>query len=70
MLPTTDAREAYLISSQLFQQAKGFRGRNGGTTDRLDGAIFSASNAALMLAQMGDFDRAIKEVRSSKGFGT
>ena len=27
------------------------------------GAIFSASNAALMLAQMGDRDAAIKEVK-------
>lgn len=44
------------------QQAAGFRGRNGGTTDRLDGAIFSASNAALMLVQMGDSEGAIKEV--------
>jgi hypothetical protein len=30
---------------------------------RLDGAIFAASNAALMLAQMGDEDGAVKEVR-------
>jgi hypothetical protein len=30
---------------------------------RLDGAIYSASNAALMLAQMGDEDGAVKEVR-------
>lgn len=57
-----EARENYLTSSQLFQQAKGFRGRNGGTTDRVDGAIYSASNAALMLAQMGDLDGALKEM--------
>lgn len=57
-----EAREAYLVSSQLFQQAKGFRGRNGSTTPRLDGAIFAASNAALMLAQLGDVDGAISEV--------
>ena len=44
------------------QQAKGFRGRDGNTTSRLDGAIFSASNAALMLAQLGDLDGAVKEV--------
>jgi hypothetical protein len=43
-------------------QARGFRGRNGSTTQRLDGAIFSASNAALMLAQMGDEEAAVKEV--------
>ncbi|KAG1664703.1 hypothetical protein FOA52_006678 [Chlamydomonas sp. UWO 241] len=56
------AREAYLVSSQLFQQARGMKGRNGGSTDRLDGAIFSASNAALMLAQMGNLGGAIKEM--------
>ncbi|KAG2486622.1 hypothetical protein HYH03_014679 [Edaphochlamys debaryana] len=57
-----EAREAYLTSSQLFQQARGFRGRNGGTTDRLDGAVFAASNAALMRAQMGDTDGALQEI--------
>jgi tetratricopeptide (TPR) repeat protein len=55
------AREDYLASSQLFQQAKGFRGRGGTTTQRLDGAIFAASNAALMLAQVGDEDGALRE---------
>jgi tetratricopeptide (TPR) repeat protein len=55
------AREEYLVSSQLFQQAKGFRGRGGSTTQRLDGAIYSASNAALMLAQMGHEEAALKE---------
>jgi tetratricopeptide (TPR) repeat protein len=55
------AREDYLISSQLFQQAKGFRGRGGTTTQRLDGAIFAASNAALMLAQVGDEEGALRE---------
>jgi len=57
-----EAREAYLGSSQLFQQAKGFRGRGGSTTQRLDGAVFAASNAALMLAQMGDEEGAVKEM--------
>jgi len=56
-----EAREKYLLSSELFQQAKGFRGRNGSTTQRLDGAIYSASNGALMLAQMGDEAGALKE---------
>lgn len=55
------ARDNYLISSQLFQQAKGFRGRGGTTTQRLDGAIYAASNAALMLAQMGGEQAALKE---------
>lgn len=41
---------------------QGFRGRNGSTTARLDGAIFSASNAALMLAQMGDEPGALAEI--------
>lgn len=57
-----EARADYLTSSQLFQQAKGFRGRGGSTTQRLDGAIFSASNAALMLAQMGDEAGATREM--------
>lgn len=35
--PAAEAREDYLVSSQLFQQAKGFRGRGGSTTQRLDG---------------------------------
>ncbi|MEW5317635.1 MAG: hypothetical protein WDW38_008917 [Sanguina aurantia] len=55
-----EARADYLASSQLFQQAKGLiRG-----TQRLDGAIFSASNAALMLAEMGDLDGALKEMKN------
>ncbi len=53
----TEAREDYLTSSQLFQQAKGFKGRGGSQTPRLDGAIFAASNAALMLAQLGERDQ-------------
>lgn len=36
--------------------------RNGSTTQRLDGAIYAASNAALMLAQMGDEEGALKEI--------
>ncbi|GIL84086.1 hypothetical protein Vretimale_11063 [Volvox reticuliferus] len=57
-----DAREQYLASAAVFQQARGFRGRNGSTTPRLDGAIFASSNAALMRAQMGDTDGAIQEM--------
>ncbi|KAF6257809.1 hypothetical protein COO60DRAFT_1271090 [Scenedesmus sp. NREL 46B-D3] len=56
-----EARDDYLASSQLFQQAKGFRGRGGTTTQRLDGAVFAASNAALMLAQVGDEAGAVRE---------
>jgi hypothetical protein len=36
---TAEAREDYLTSSQLFQQAKGFKGRGGSTTARLDGEL-------------------------------
>jgi hypothetical protein len=64
-----EARADYQASSELFQRAKGFRGRGGSTTMRLDGAIFAASNAALMLAQMGDEDGAVKEVRCCWGWG-
>ncbi|GLC42869.1 hypothetical protein PLESTB_001433100 [Pleodorina starrii] len=57
-----EAREQYLASAAVFQQARGFRGRNGSTTPRLDGAIFAASNAALMRAQLGDTDGAVQEM--------
>ncbi|GIL59205.1 hypothetical protein Vafri_13885 [Volvox africanus] len=57
-----DAREQYLASAAVFQQARGFRGRNGSTSPRLDGAIFASSNAALMRAQMGDTDGAVQEM--------
>ncbi len=39
------------------------RGRGGSNTARLDGAIFSASNAALMLAQLGDEEAALGEMK-------
>ena len=39
--------------------------RNGSsTTQRLDGAIYAASNAALMLVQLGDDPRALREVEA------
>lgn len=56
------ARSDYLDSANLFQQARGFRGRGGTTTQRLDGAVFAASNAALMLVQLGDVEGAVKEM--------
>ena len=37
--PAADAREDYLRARDGFQNAKGFHGRNGGTTQRLDGAL-------------------------------
>jgi hypothetical protein len=45
---------------------QGFRGRGGSTTARLDGAVFAASNAALMLAQLGQAEGALKEVRGGR----
>ncbi|GBG00639.1 hypothetical protein Rsub_13391 [Raphidocelis subcapitata] len=57
------ARFDYLAAANIFQQSRGFRGPHGGTTARLDGAIFAASNAALMLAEMGDYDSAEGEMR-------
>ena len=73
-------------AAELFQRSKGFRGRNGNTTMRLDGAclllqrafslsyartvelyfagaVFASSNAALMLAQLGDEEAAVKEMQ-------
>lgn len=60
-----DAREAYLESSRGFQSAKGFYDPSTGTTStqRLDGAVFAASNAALVLVQLGR-----PEVRWSGGW--
>eukprot|EP00887_Chlorella_sp_A99_P003722 scaffold7.g3722.t1 len=57
------ARDAYLASQQGFQQASGFYGSHS-TTPRLDGAIFAASNAALMLAQAGDEQGALREMEA------
>lgn len=57
-----EARREYLASSALFQQARGMRGRNGSTTDRLDGAVYAASNAALVLVELGDDQSALEEV--------
>ena len=47
------AREDYLESARLFQSSKGFRS-GASTTQRLDGAVYAASNAALALAELGD----------------
>eukprot|EP00798_Chlamydomonas_sp_ICE-L_P020749 gene20749-27569_t len=58
----SEAREQYQKSSELFQLAKGFKARNGNNSARLDGSVFAASNAALMLVQLGDNDGAIKEM--------
>ncbi|KAI7844602.1 hypothetical protein COHA_001842 [Chlorella ohadii] len=57
------ARESYLAAAEGFQRAAGFRyGRS--TTPRLDGAVFASSNAALMLAQLGDEEGAVREMQA------
>ncbi len=48
-----EARQAYSESAAIFQSSAGYR-RGASTTSRLDGAIYAASNAALMRAQLGD----------------
>ena len=63
-----EAREDYLASARVFQGAAGFRGRGGSVTPRLDGAVFAASNAALMLAQLGDEAGAVKEMQVRGGW--
>jgi tetratricopeptide (TPR) repeat protein len=54
------AREDYLASARGFQTA---RRADATLQQRLDGAVFSTSNAALMLAQLGDEPGAIKEIQ-------
>ena len=59
-----DARAAFLASAEGFQRAAGFRSSRRGATPRLDGAVYAASNAALMLAQLGDEAGAVREMQS------
>lgn len=54
------AREDYLGSALGFQTA---RRADASLQQRLDGSVFSLSNAALMLVQMGDESGAIKEMQ-------
>jgi len=58
-----DARAYYLAAFGVFQGARGFYDVSTGTTSfaRQDGAVFAASNAALMLAQLGDLEGALGE---------
>ncbi|GAB4823418.1 hypothetical protein N2152v2_010464 [Parachlorella kessleri] len=58
------ARGDYLASAELFQRAAGFHGPGSSNTPRLDGAVFAASNAALMLAQLGDEAGAVREMQA------
>jgi tetratricopeptide (TPR) repeat protein len=55
------ARADYLESARLFQTA---RRQEGSMQMRLDGAVFAFSNAALMLAQLGDDEGALREFRA------
>lgn len=55
------AKEDYEGAFAAFQSASGFRNGNS-TTQRLDGAIYARSNAALATAELGDTDSAIKEL--------
>jgi tetratricopeptide (TPR) repeat protein len=48
-----EARAAFQEAAAIFQASAGYR-RGASTTQRLDGAIYAASNAALVLAQLGD----------------
>jgi tetratricopeptide (TPR) repeat protein len=58
------AREDYLASAEGFQSARREVGGAGTLQKRLDGAVFALSNAALMLAQLGDDEKAIKEMQT------
>lgn len=58
------AREDYLASANGFQSARREDRLAGRLQQRLDGAVFAFSNAALMLAQLGDDDGATKEMQS------
>jgi tetratricopeptide (TPR) repeat protein len=58
------AREDYLASANGFQTARREERVAGRLQQRLDGAVFAFSNAALMLAQLGDDDGATKEMQS------
>lgn len=51
-----------MIAANIFQSSKGLRGWNGSTTQRLDGWVFSSSNAALALVQLGDETAALREM--------
>jgi hypothetical protein len=61
-LPPPLASAAGPAAAAAAAAVQGFRGRGGTTTQRLDGAIYAASNAALMLAQLGEEEGALKEV--------
>jgi len=55
------AKTDYEDSFEAFQGAKNFR-NGSSTTQRLDGAIYARSNAALATVEIGDIDSATKEL--------
>ena len=57
-----DARKDYLSAAEGFRKAKGYLDKDGRSNTRLDGEIFAATNASLMLAQYGSETEAIKEM--------
>lgn len=57
------ARESYLASAAGFQSARRENAQSGSLQQRLDGAVLAFSNAALMLAQLGDDAAATKEMQ-------
>jgi hypothetical protein len=61
----TETHAPLPLARRATRTAQGFRGRGGSTTQRLDGAIYAASNAALMLAQLGEEEGALAEVCAS-----
>lgn len=52
-----------MLTSSVLLRAQGFR-NGSSTTQRLDGAIYASSNAALMLVQLGDDAAALREVEA------
>lgn len=57
-----EARECYLESADGFRISKGYLDPSGGSSKRLYGQVYAASNAALMLAQLGDDGGATREM--------
>lgn len=57
------AKDDYESAANLFQGARGFK-VGASTTQRLDGAIYAFSNLALAEAQLGNEDKALKQLES------
>ena len=57
------AKDDYESAANLFQGARGFK-VGASTTQRLDGAIYAFSNLALAEAQLGNEEKALKQLES------